>query len=143
MPLGYDAGGAGGGLGNRPPDLDGLADTWDRLRENARDRLEPVYEWVARVEAVARWVLEVVAEVYPVEWYRWDTAADERTCPECGVYAGEVWPETAPHVAPPLHVNCRCRIVHAYTEWRVRYVDVWRLRWFERVAWDWKVTRWE
>lgn len=37
----------------------------------------------------------------------WSTALDERTCPQCGILDGRVWPE---HLAPtcPLHPLCRC-----------------------------------
>jgi len=117
-------------------------DGWDRFRERAADALRPVYSFVAHLVRVARWVLERVAILYPVRWYRWTTAGDERTCPECGALQGRTWPEGQPVPAPPLHVNCRCTVGLYRTEWRVRYVPTWRLRLFTRQEWEWKRTGW-
>lgn len=52
-------------------------------------------------------------------WTRWETAGDERVCPECGPLDGVVWPAgEGPH--PPLHNQCRCARVIAFIEWRTR-----------------------
>ena len=91
----------------------------------------------------ARWVLERTAIRYPVRWYQWETASDERMCPQCGAMQGRTWSEHQPIPAPPLHNNCRCQVRYLRTEWRVRYVSDWRLRWFTRQAWEWKRTGWK
>lgn len=57
------------------------------------------------------------AEAVPVIWTRWQTAADERVCPECGPLDGLAWPETE-GAQPPLHINCRCARRFAFVEWR-------------------------
>lgn len=119
-----------------------VQDGWDRFRERVADVLEPVFSFVARIVRVARWVLERVAVVYPVRWYRWNIAGDERTCPEFVSMRGRTWHENQAIPAPPLHVNCRCVVSHYRTEWRVRFVPTWRLRWFTRQAWEWKRTGW-
>lgn len=76
------------------------------------------------------WV-EVDAEtVYPVVWTRWATAEDERVCPECGPLDGAVW-EADDGPASPLHVNCRCQRLYAFTEWRTRPTTTWEQRWIE------------
>lgn len=143
MPVGWDTGSVGAGVGGRPVDLDALSDAWNRVRDVGRDLLEPVWDLVGRVVSVARWVLETVQVLYPVEWFAWDTPADERTCPECASLIGRTWPEDAPSAPDaPVHVNCRCRVVHAFTEWRVRYVAEWRLRIETAIAWDWEIVAW-
>ena len=55
----------------------------------------------------------------PIVWTRWVTQSDERVCPECGPLDGLVWQEDA-GPTPPLHVNCRCERVFAFTEWSTR-----------------------
>ena len=114
----------------------------DYLRERVVDALEPVYELVERVIEYSKWVLETVRVVYPVPFYRFIVAGDERTCPECGAWHGATWEDGFDLVSPPLHVNCRCQVIHAWTEWRVRYVDEWRLRWFSRSEFEWRITGW-
>lgn len=58
-------------------------------------------------------------DIEAVLWTRWVTAFDERVCPVCGPYAGRVWPsDDGPF--PPLHPNCRCGRVYAFTTWRTR-----------------------
>ena len=52
-------------------------------------------------------------------WTRWETATDEKVCPICGPYAGRVW-RAADGPQPPLHPNCRCQRVFAFTTWTVR-----------------------
>lgn len=120
-----------------------LDDGYDSIRDRVADILEPVYELFEVVVGAFRWVLETVRVVYPVEFYRFVVYGDERTCPECGAWHGTTWEEGYDPVAPPLHVNCRCEVVHAWTEWRVRYVDEWRLRWFSWSEWEWRITGWE
>ena len=142
-------------------DWSGLGDTgWrhdgNRVREAAwetvdyvRDRvsgivervLRPVYEWVGRVVGRFLWVLETVRIVYPVYFERWHTAADERLCPECAPLAGMVW-ERGAGIHPPLHINCRCGRDLAWTEWRVRFTQEWRLRWTEWTEWSWQLIAW-
>ncbi len=115
----------------------------DYLRDRVIDVLEPVYELVEHVIEYSKWVLETIRSVYPVAFYRFIVAGDERTCPECGAWHGATWEEGFALVSPPLHINCRCQVSHAWTEWRVRYVDEWRLRWFTRSEFEWRITGWE
>ncbi|HEU0165205.1 MAG TPA: hypothetical protein VFQ54_09170, partial [Thermomicrobiales bacterium] len=120
---------------------DAWNDTVDYVRDRIPDLLEPVIEFVEEVVGAWLWVLEKVAIVYPVIFERWETAADERVCPECGPIYGAIWEEgSGPH--PPVHVNCRCRRVLAWTEWRTRYVEDWRLRWTTWTEWETRITGW-
>lgn len=141
--IGYDMGVMGGG--DRMMNPTAVRETWEQaadwLRERTPEVLEPVWDIVGRVVTTARWVLERVAIVYPVVHEHWQTGADERVCPECGPLHGMTWPE-GEGVVPPLHVNCRCTRVYAFTEWRTRYVAEWRLHWATRTEWEWQVTGW-
>jgi hypothetical protein len=141
--IGYDLGTMGGG---RPGDPEAVRETWDQVTGFVTNRLpdvlEPMWDLVGRVVEVARWMLETVAQVYPVRWERWTTGSDERVCPECGPLHGRTWLEGEGEV-PPLHVNCRCYRVYAFTEWRTRYVAEWRLQWSSRTVFDWAITGWE
>jgi hypothetical protein len=93
MPIGFEAEDLGGSV---------AAETIERM----------VWSWVEIVRGA------LVAEV----WTRWTTVEDERVCPECGPLEGLVWPaDEGPR--PPLHVNCRCTRVHAFTLWRTRRRD--------------------
>ncbi len=164
--IGYDSGGPGGGgwggwgagaandwgsPGNHgwQPDGDRVRDaawdTVDYLRDRATDFVErvlrPVYDWVGRVVGRWLWVLESVSVVYPVSFERWRTAADERLCPECAPLGGEVW-ERGSGIYPPLHVNCRCVRDLAWTEWRTRWTEQWRLRWVTWTEWEWRLSGW-
>jgi hypothetical protein len=65
------------------------------------------------------WAEVVEERLTPVVVTRWVTVPDERVCPECGPLDGLVW-EQGSGPEPPLHVNCRCARVYAWTEWRVR-----------------------
>ncbi len=112
------------------------------FRQRVEDVLEPVYTLVARVFRTAQWVLVRIALRYPVQWFAWQTAADERTCPECGAMQGRTWPEDRPGPAPPLHVNCRCQVMPHHTEWRTRYVPTWQQRIVAGQAWEWTRTGW-
>jgi hypothetical protein len=62
-------------------------------------------------------VVTVVHRILEAEvWTRWETASDEKVCPICGPYAGRVWKkDDGPQ--PPLHPNCRCQRVYAFTTW--------------------------
>jgi hypothetical protein len=66
--------------------------------------------------------LEVVRAGSPVigqVWTRWETAEDERVCPECGPLDGKDWPaHEGPQ--PPLHNLCRCARVVAFVDWQTR-----------------------
>ena len=117
MPIGLDPGDGGGATA--PPagtDGTGVLDPWGHEAEPAAET--GFWAWVA-VDA---------GTVYPVVWTRWETQEDERVCPECGPLDGLVWEEGA-GVMPPLHVNCRCERVYAWTEWRTREATTWELRW--------------
>lgn len=93
MPIGFDSGGGGAG----PPATD------------PPPAEEDVFTW-PEIEA---------APLIPIVWTQWQTIADERVCPECGPLDGLRWEDrTGP--APPLHINCRCQRVYAFTEWRTR-----------------------
>ena len=125
MPIGFDVGDAGGGGDERS---EGRA-----AREVAvREAVEAERGGSVAAEAVERglraWVEMVRRALVPEVWTRWATVEDERVCPECGPLDGLVWPaDEGPR--PPLHVNCRCARVHAFTVWRVRQVAGWALRW--------------
>ncbi len=112
------------------------------FRPRLDDMLEPVYRLVARVIRIVRWVMVRLALRYPVQWFAWQVAADERTCPECGALQGRIWPEDRPGPTPPLHVNCRCQVVPHHTEWRTRYVPTWQQRTVAGQAWAWTRTGW-
>jgi hypothetical protein len=65
------------------------------------------------------WADAIAGLVIPVIWTRWVTREDERVCPECGPLDGLVWPEdNGP--STPLHNNCRCDRLYAFTTFRVR-----------------------
>lgn len=74
-----------------------------------------------QVATVAISVVDDIVEITPrileaQVWTRWETASDEKVCPVCGPYAGRVWrADDGPQ--PPLHPNCRCQRVFAYTTW--------------------------
>lgn len=122
---------------------DAWVDTRDFLRERVVDVLEPVYEYVSYVVGDWFWVLETIEIVYPVHFYRFVVHGDERTCPECAAWNGATWEEGNDLVGVPIHVNCRCQVIHAWTEWRTRYVQDWRLLWRTWTEWEWRLTGWE
>ncbi|HET9660856.1 MAG TPA: phage minor head protein [Thermomicrobiales bacterium] len=79
---------------------------------------QTVFEQVADIAvSVVDDVVTVVHRILEVEvWTRWETASDEKVCPICGPYAGRVWKkDDGPQ--PPLHPNCRCQRVYAFTTW--------------------------
>jgi len=115
---------------------------WETIGRNVVESLEPVFGWVTRRIVYSRSIRELKRELYPILWHQWQTANDERTCPECGAMQGRSWREDQAMPAPPLHVNCRCQVVYAGVEWRVRYVPTWQLRWFTRKEWEWTRTGW-
>jgi hypothetical protein len=131
MPIGFDGGDFGGGTAG------GDRTDWrseDEQEADPRDALDP---WRAVREPVASeerelgfwtWVLIERRALVPEPWTRWATVEDERVCPECGPLDGSAWP-VGEGPAPPLHVNCRCARVHAYTLWRIRATRGWELRW--------------
>lgn len=95
----------------------------NRARATERNRREPssFFDQIDRtVVAIAQDVALMVHRVLEAEvWTRWETASDETVCPVCGPYAGHVWKhDDGPH--PPLHPNCRCRRVYAFTAWATR-----------------------
>lgn len=79
---------------------------------------QTVFEQVADIAvSVVDDVVTVVHRILEAEvWTRWETASDEKVCPICGPYAGRVWKkDDGPQ--PPLHPNCRCQRVYAFTTW--------------------------
>ena len=123
MPIGFDAGDFGGGRTRwRTPAA--ATDVWDGLNP-WRDDPEP-----EPATGFWAWVEVDASTVEPVIWTRWVTTADGRVCPECGPLDGAVWEEGFGPL-PPLHVNCRCARVPAFTLWRVRETAGWELRWTE------------
>lgn len=95
----------------------------------ARPSRDTRNQWVRQTffEDVAEIAISVVGNVLTVAnrvlepeiWTRWQTASDEKVCPICGPYAGRVWKESdGPQ--PPLHADCRCQRVYAFTTWTVR-----------------------
>lgn len=50
-----------------------------------------------------------------LDWYVWRIADDERTCPVCAPLDGRlINGATGPF--PPLHTNCRCRLVYSHSD---------------------------
>lgn len=92
-----------------------------------RDAPEPATAETARGHWA--WVRVEQEQVYSVDWHVWQTAWDERLCPECAPLEGQIW-EEGDGPTPPLHVNCRCWRAYWATEWRTRPVTVWERRWF-------------
>ena len=133
MPIGFDYGEFGGKQtprdrtdwrpeGKGEADLGEALDPWRAVREPAPPVERELGYWT--------WVLVERRELVPEPWTRWATVEDERVCPECGPLDGLVWPAGEGPV-PPLHVNCRCARVAAFTLWRVRATTGWELRWTE------------
>ena len=40
----------------------------------------------------------------------WISVLDDRTTVQCAALDGEVWPESEPHLYPPIHINCRSSV---------------------------------
>ncbi len=104
---------------------------WIRASEGASSRTESTERnrWVRqsffdqieeRAVAIAEDVALLARRALEAEiWTRWETASDESVCPICGPYAGHVWKrDDGPQ--PPLHPNCRCTRVYAFTTWTAR-----------------------
>jgi hypothetical protein len=94
----------------------------NRAQSTNRNHITAVRQSV--FEEIAEIALSVVEDVVIVAhrileaevWTRWETASDEKVCPICGPYAGRTWRATdGPQ--PPLHPNCRCQRVYAFTTW--------------------------
>ena len=104
---------------------------WDRDLGGATNRALPgtrnqfarrtVFDQVASIAiSVVEDVVEITHRVLDAQvWTRWETASDEKVCPVCGPYAGRVW-RAGEGPEPPLHPNCRCQRVFAFTTWTVR-----------------------
>jgi hypothetical protein len=133
--IGYDTGGPNGGGWSPEPAA-------ARLREMWREReASPVWGWVEEIVARVVTVLETIEVLDPIPIERWETASDERTCPECAPLHGRTW-RAGEGPTPPLHVNCRCRRTFAFTEWRRREVRAWRQRTIPQRRLEWRVTGW-
>lgn len=142
--IGYDAGGPGGAGWSPQPAADRVRDMWrgrDTWLPRATQALEPVWGWVEEVFERTITVLETVEILTPIPIERWVTAGDERTCPECAPLHGRTWREGAGPL-PPVHVNCRCQRVFAFTEWERREVQAWRQRAIPQVRLNWRITGW-
>jgi len=133
--IGYDTGGPGGRGWSPQPAADRLQEMW-RERETS-----PVWGWVEEIVDRVVMVLETIEILDPIRIERWETAGDERTCPECAPLHGATW-RTGEGPHPPVHVNCRCRRVHARTEWRRREVAEWRRRTIPQQRLAWRITGW-
>ena len=116
----------------RPP-------TWETIGTRTVTTWAPVFGWVTRYVSIMQSVRVLKTQVYPVRWYRFAVAGDERTCPECNGANGTSWPEDSGAViSPPLHVNCRCQIVLDRIELRRREVWGWEQRTKQVAIQDWE-----
>jgi hypothetical protein len=100
-----------------------LAGGSNRVQADTRNQFvrQGVLDQVAQTAvSVAEAIVELTHRVIESQvWTRWETASDESVCPICGPYAGRVWRvDEGPQ--PPLHPNCRCQRVFAFTTWTVR-----------------------
>jgi len=134
MPIGFDAR-EFGGSSRSPTPARTAPDPWSHsAAPSSQDQLDPWHHAPPTATAPPvelgfwTWVEVDASTVYPVVWTRWHTRDDERVCPECGPLDGATWTDGDGPV-PPLHVNCRCFRLHAFTEWRVRPATTWELRW--------------
>lgn len=144
MPVGWEAGASVGGWANTQTQtpLDSVREAGRWVAERTIEQV-PRWELVQQGRDVWEWVLETIAERYPVAWFGWEVHPDERLCPECAIYAGDTWEADTWHPAPPLHVNCRCREYLHHVEWRTRYVETWRLQLRRQTWWEWDITSWD
>ncbi|MEZ4529585.1 MAG: phage minor head protein [Thermomicrobiales bacterium] len=97
-----------------------LAGGSNRAQADARNTLarNSFFDQVAAIAVMLiEDIVEITHRVLEAQVYtRWETASDEKVCPVCGPYAGRVWrADDGPQ--PPLHPNCRCQRVYAYTTW--------------------------
>ena len=100
-----------------------LAGATNRAQADTRNRTvrQSVFDQVADVAVtLVEDVVDITHRIIEARvWTRWETASDEKVCPVCGPYAGRVWrADDGPQ--PPLHPNCRCQRVFAFTTWTVR-----------------------
>ena len=100
-----------------------LAGGTNRAQADTRNRTvrQGVFEQVADVAVtLVKDIVEITHRIIEAQiWTRWETASDENVCPVCGPYAGRVWrADDGPQ--PPLHPNCRCQRVFAFTTWTIR-----------------------
>ncbi len=100
-----------------------LAGGTNRVRADARNQSvrQSVFDQVAQTAlTLVEEFVELTHRIIESQvWTRWETASDESVCPTCGPYAGRVWrSDDGPQ--PPLHPNCRCQRVFAFTTWTVR-----------------------
>lgn len=92
-------------------------------RPEATARNQPIrltfFEQIAQTAvAVAESIAVLAYRTVELEiWTRWETASNENVCPICGPYAGHVWRQNE-GPQPPLHPNCRCTRVFAFTTWK-------------------------
>lgn len=49
------------------------------------------------------------------DWYVWQVAGDERTCPVCAPLGGRLI-NGARGPFPPLHTNCRCWLRYSHSD---------------------------
>lgn len=142
--IGYDTGGSSGGTGGWT-DLetvwDTVTDLWDDIVDTVQFVASAIWEWVETIVEIVRWVRVVVMEIYGVPMERWQTHADERTCPQCASRNGAIF-EQGTGEAPPLHTNCRCQRVFAYTDWRTRPVVTWQRQVEQIITGSWHITGW-
>ena len=100
-----------------------LAGGSNRVRSDTRNQFvrHNVFDQVADIAVtVVEQVVEITHRIIESQiWTRWETASDEKVCPVCGPYAGRVW-RANEGPQPPLHPNCRCQRVFAFTTWTVR-----------------------
>lgn len=108
MPIGWSSSLVGG---SSRPQADARNPS---IRQNVFDQV------AATAVTVIEEIVEITHRIVNVQvWTRWETASDEKVCPVCGPYAGRVWrADDGPQ--PPLHPNCRCQRVFAYTTWSFR-----------------------
>lgn len=142
--IGYDTGGPGGGGWDPQPAADRIREVWndrDTWLPRVTAPLEPVWGWIEEIGKRTISVLETIEILTPIRVERWVTAGDERTCPECAPLHGNAWRGDDGPV-PPLHVNCRCQRVFAFTEWQRREVQEWRQRTIPHVRLVWRITGW-
>ena len=128
--IGYDTGGPSGTGWDPQPAAGRIRDVWsdrDTWLPRAAAPLVPIWGWAVQVSERVITVLETVEVLEPFHIERWITTADERTCPECAPLHGATW-RSGEGPEPPLHVNCRCQRVFAFTEWQRREVQEWRQR---------------
>lgn len=142
--IGFDTGGPSGGVWDPQPAADRIRDIWndrDTWLPRVTAPLEPVWELFEDIIQRTISVLETIELLDPIRIERWVTAGDERTCPECAPLHGRTW-TAGDGPTPPLHVNCRCQRLFAWTEWQRREVLEWRQRTIPDVRLVWRISGW-